>query len=241
MLLTVTIFKFLSLAYKIVFEQSALDIFVIDWESPRMYKYKNNYPKMAINPWRRLFIVNEFNELQTSKVVVTEMMLILFLVIAEGFGFKNFSQMEANISRDQSMSPQSFSLNFFVITCIIFFIGCLQYTLTSVLSPMFPPDYVEFIDLCSVANISLIMFNEDLNGYYIHGKSASGAADVSSERLRLNLEAEKQGNATIRGIHSSLPDGQTFEIFLPNKMIDDYKKNFLIPVRTEIETTIQKK
>lgn len=91
MLLAVTICKFLSLAYKIVFEQSALDIFVIDWESPKMYKYKNNYPKLAINPWRRLFVINEFNELQTSKVVVSEMILILFLVLAEGFGFKNFS------------------------------------------------------------------------------------------------------------------------------------------------------
>lgn len=88
------------------------------------------------------------------------------------------------------------------------------------------PDYVEFVDLCAVANISVIIFNEDLNGWYIHGKSPCGSADVSSERLRLNLEAECQGNATIRGITASMPDKQTFEIFLPKKMIDDYKKNF---------------
>jgi len=63
MLIAVTVCKFLSLAYKINFEQAALDIFVIDWESPRMYQHRSNMPKQDVNPWRRLFIVNEFNEL----------------------------------------------------------------------------------------------------------------------------------------------------------------------------------
>lgn len=99
----------------------------------------------------------------------------------------------------------------------------------------YPPAYVEFVDLCAVANISVIMFNEDLNGWYIHGKSPSGAADVSAERLRLNLEAESQGNATIRGITAQHPEAQTFEIFLPNKMIEDYRKNYLAPVTRALE------
>jgi meckelin len=158
------------------------------------------------------------------------MILILFLVIAEGFGYKYWSLMETSLNTQNSDSPASYPLNFFVTTCIIFGIGCVQYFLTLLVSLKFPPAYVEFVDLCSVANISVIIFNEDLNGWYIHGKSPCGAADVSSERLRLNLEAEQQGNATIRGIHTSYPDAQTFEIFLPNKMIEDYKKNFLTPV-----------
>jgi meckelin len=99
----------------------------------------------------------------------------------------------------------------------------------------YPPPYVEFVDLCTIANISIIIFDEDLNGWYIHGKSPSGAADVSSERLRLNLEAESQGNATIRGITTSHPEAQTFEIFLPAKVVGDYKKNFLTPVMSIID------
>ena len=90
-----------------------------------------------------------------------------------------------------------------------------------------PPAYVDFVDLCSVTNISVIIFNEDLNGYYIHGKNPSGASDVSSEKLRLNLLGEAQGNATIRGICQALPDAQTFEIFMPKDMINQYKKHFL--------------
>ena len=167
------------------------------------------------------------------------MILILFLVIAEGFGYKYWSLMEIELNNKLSDSPASYPLNFFVITCIIFGIGVIQYFLTYLVSLKFAPPYVEFTDLCSVANISVIIFNEDLNGWYIHGKSPCGAADVSSERLRLNLEAETQGNADIRGIHSSYADAQTFEIFLPNQMIDDYKKNFLTPVITQIDYQVQ--
>jgi meckelin len=168
--------------------------------------------------------------------MTSELILILFLVVAEGFGYKNWSLMEPTLSTLKSDSPESHPLNFFVITCIVFGIGAIQYALTMLVALKYPPAYVEFVDLCAVANISVIMFNEDLNGWYIHGKSPSGAADVSSERLRLNLEAESQGNATIRGITASHPEAQTFEIFLPRKMVDDYRKNFLAPVATAIET-----
>lgn len=64
-----------------------------------------------------------------------------------------------------------------------------------------PPSYVDFVDLCSVANISILIFNDNYQGYYIHGKSPMGAADVSSEKLRLNLEAEANGEGASRGIH----------------------------------------
>lgn len=51
-----------------------------------------------------------------------------------------------------------------------------------------------------------------------------GAADVSSEKLRLNLEAEAQGEGAARGIHPSMPGAQTFQIFLPPAMLKQYSK-----------------
>mmetsp|Transcript_18337 Transcript_18337/g.28161 ORF Transcript_18337/g.28161 Transcript_18337/m.28161 type:complete len:136 (-) Transcript_18337:426-833(-) len=103
-----------------------------------------------------------------------------------------------------------------------------------------PHDYTNFMDLCSVANISIIIFNEDLQGYYIHGKSPNGHADVSSEKLRLQLENEAHGNSSFRGICASLPDQQTFRIAMPKKMIEDYKR-FLNGVKQKIEETKLKK
>lgn len=63
MLISLVVLKFVSLAYEIVFEQSSMDIFLIDWESPKMFRHRGYMPKQAVNPWRRLFIANEFNEL----------------------------------------------------------------------------------------------------------------------------------------------------------------------------------
>ena len=127
-LVVLTVMKFISLAYKIGLEQSQLDIFLIDWESDKMYQHKNHTPKKAVSPWRRLYIVNEFNEMQKNKMITSELILLTFLVIAEGFGFKYYSLMEPNLARDSSDSPESYILNFFVITCIIFGVGCLEYT-----------------------------------------------------------------------------------------------------------------
>ncbi len=95
MLGTVALCKFISLLYKIVFEQSAQDIFMIDWESPKMYEHGRFEKKLSVNPWRRLYIVNEFNELQGSKHINTDMILLLFLVLTEGFGYKNWALMES--------------------------------------------------------------------------------------------------------------------------------------------------
>ena len=58
-------FKFISLLYKIVFEQTSMDIFVVDWEPLRGYSRASStkYVTRSVSPWRRLFLVNEFAEL----------------------------------------------------------------------------------------------------------------------------------------------------------------------------------
>lgn len=117
-------FKFFSMLYKIIL-QSNQDIFMIDWESPKLYQHQSFAPKQGVNPWRRLFIVNEFNELQGSKHINTDIILLLFLVITEGFGCKNFALMEADLSTTDSDSPENYALMFFVIVSIIFGIGCI--------------------------------------------------------------------------------------------------------------------
>ncbi len=42
LLIAIVLCKFLSIAYKIYFEQSVMDIFFIDWESPKVYSVCNN-------------------------------------------------------------------------------------------------------------------------------------------------------------------------------------------------------
>jgi meckelin len=191
-----------------------------------------------VNPWRRLFVINEFSELQTSKSINSETVLLVFLLIAEGFGLKYFATMEPDFSRNPSDSPTEYVLNFFVIFMIVFGIGIVNRALMYVMSPFSPPQYVDFVDLCSIANISIIMFNSELKGYYIHGKSSTGNSDVSSEKLRLSIQNEIEGNATVRGIHPSYPDAQSFEIYLPNGMIKQYRQSYMNQVNNEVQKQI---
>ncbi len=37
--------------------------------------------------------------------------------------------------------------------------------------------YVNFVDLCSVANISIFLMDEYLHGYYIHGENPFGFSE----------------------------------------------------------------
>ena len=42
-LITLTVLKLFSMFYKIAYVQSDMDIFAIDWESPRMFHKTNQY------------------------------------------------------------------------------------------------------------------------------------------------------------------------------------------------------
>jgi hypothetical protein len=93
----------------------------------------------------------------------------------------------------------------------------------------------EFTDLCSIANISVLMFDETYHGYYIHGRSPYGQAEVSIEMLKLALDFEESGKAHMRGISETEPEMQTFEIFIPEKLLNHYKADFLKTIEQEIQ------
>ena len=106
---------------------------------------------------------------------------------------------------------------FFVTVCVIFGTGLLQYFARYVFNcerALGPIKTTTFVDLASILNISVIMFDFNYYGHYIHGKSPYGSSEISEEELRKNLNAEKFGKHSYRGIHENLPDLQTFEIFL---------------------------
>lgn len=55
------------------------------------------------------------------------MILLFFLVLTEGFGYKNWALMTSDISSEPSDSPENYALMFFVIVSFIFGIGVIQY------------------------------------------------------------------------------------------------------------------
>jgi hypothetical protein len=88
--------KILSIIYKIAFEQSNFDVFLIDWERPKL-AYSNG-SRVGANAWRSLFLANELNELQVNKLISIEFTLILYVFIMEGFGWKNLATQDPNLT-----------------------------------------------------------------------------------------------------------------------------------------------
>ena len=58
----------------------------------------------------------------------------------------------------------------------------------------FPTPIQNFTDLCSIANISLMVFDKEFHGYYLHGMSPSGTSEGSIGELKRALELEAKGS-----------------------------------------------
>ena len=49
----------------------------------------------------------------------------------------------------------------------------------------------QFIDLCSTCNISMLLLETDIYGYYIHGRSVHGSADTGLRQTYENIVREQ--------------------------------------------------
>jgi meckelin len=99
-----------------------------------------------------------------------------------------------------------YSKNFFLFLAII------QYLVYVVFYQRFVEDkLLNFIDLCSVSNISVLLLIDNRYGYYIHGRSPHGTTDVNMKDMLINLERESNRMSGTRGLEAK-SDDQTFII-----------------------------
>lgn len=116
-------------------------------------------------------------------------------------------------------------LRFFVTASIFLIVGICQYGFKNLMKPVNPLKTELFVDLCSVVNMSLLIFDNSFKGFYIHGKSPYGQSEVSSEVLQQSLEYEALGKAQSRGLLKE-EELQTFEVVLNQAMLERYKRYY---------------
>lgn len=75
--------------------------------------------------------------------------------------------------------------------CHIIFVKVFQFAI--------PQKKMEFVDLCTVSNVSVFILDSTLHGYYIHGQSPAGKADSNIDELLKFLEDEGKGKVKGRG------------------------------------------
>ena len=223
-----------------IYQQVNSDVFFIDWEHEKdilenvMGKTSN---KLYKSPWRSIHVVNQYNLLQKSRTISIPFCLcwLIFLYYSKYTKWTRYTDVSPNYSHVEK-SPENIILRHFIGTFILFISGLAQYVLVRLVQIWIPTQKTEFLDLCSVANISVLILQDSLRGYYIHGQSPLGVADTTLQQLIQFLEEEGKGKIKGRGITDEKNDNlQTYEIYLSFTMRKIYDGLYFLPTIQEID------
>ncbi|CAK6438937.1 unnamed protein product [Pipistrellus nathusii] len=226
--------KALQFLHKLI-SQVTIDIFFIDWERPKGKVLKAvegeggvRSATVPVSIWRTYFVANEWNEIQTVRKINPLFQGLTVLFFLEVVGFKNLALMDSSssLSRDPSsyIAPYSRILRYAVSSALWLVIGMIQIVFFAVFYERFIEDKIrQFVDLCSMSNISVFLLSHKCFGYYIHGRSVHGHADTNMEEMNLNLKREAENLCSQRGLVPNT-EGQTFQIAISSQMRQHYDR-----------------
>nr|XP_033788678.1 meckelin [Geotrypetes seraphini] len=208
--------------------QLSIDIFFIDWERPKGKVFKSvegeggiKSSATPVSIWRTYFIANEWNDIQTVRKINPLFQVLSVLFFLEVVGFANLTLMDpsSSLTRNSAsyIAPWSCILRYGVSTTLWLAIGLFQIIFFTVFYERFIEDKIrQFVDLCSMCNISVFLLSHRCFGYYIHGRSVHGHADTNMEEMNMNLKREAENMCSQRGLLPNT-DIQTFQVSISTK------------------------
>ncbi|XP_053468126.1 meckelin [Ictalurus furcatus] len=218
--------------------QMSVDIFFIDWERPRGGKSNKSVegcgegktPAPTVSIWRTYFVANEWNEIQTIRKINPTFQIISVLFFLEVVSFSSLALRDPSSELQRSdegyIPAYSRILRYGVATAVWLCIGFIQIIFFSVFYERFVEDKIrQFVDLCSISNVSVLLLSLRCFGYYIHGRSVHGHADTNMDEMNSNLKREAENLCGQRGL---LPnsDIQTFQISITSRLRAQYDRIF---------------
>ncbi|XP_067936702.1 meckelin-like [Watersipora subatra] len=208
-------------------QQVPIDIFLIDWERPKTSAKESqagsdqgeNDSESSVSIWRTYFVANEWNEIQTTRKISGLVQIIGTILFLNVVGFENLCTKDRKSSfqpdSNSYISPHSPMFRFGVMSAIWLVIAVIQWLGFTLIWERFVEDKVrQFVDLCSMANISVFIMENGLFGYYIHGRSPHGIADTGMKEMFRQLKRETENLCAHRGLVPNT-DAQTFRMALP--------------------------
>ncbi|XP_031432529.1 meckelin isoform X1 [Clupea harengus] len=227
-------FKAVQFLHKLL-QQLSVDIFFIDWERPRSKALKpmegggeGRSAAAPVSIWRTYFVANEWNEIQTLRKISPTFQVLCVLFLLEVVGFSSLALRDpwSTLRRPPGAytPPDSQVLRFGLASCLWLSVGLLQVVFFTVFHERFVEDKIrQFVDLCSISNVSVLVLSHRCFGYYIHGRSVHGHADTNMEEMNANLKREADNLCGQRGL---LPnsDTQTFQIAITDRLRNQYDR-----------------
>ncbi|XP_061918864.1 meckelin-like isoform X2 [Entelurus aequoreus] len=203
--------------------QLSVDVFFLDWERPRTTAKKtvsaNGEQKHDISPvsiWRTYFVANEWKEIQTLRKIWPTFQIMAVLFCLEGLGFSEYTLKDRTTSYSRI-------LRYGLATTLWLSIGFLQIILSVFYEICVDDKIRQFVDLCSISNISVLLLSHRCFGYYIHGRSVHGHADTNMEEMNNNLRREAETRCGQRGLLPNT-DIQTFQVALSTQLRSHYDR-----------------
>ncbi|XP_017308711.1 meckelin [Ictalurus punctatus] len=218
--------------------QMSVDIFFIDWERPRGGKSNKSVegcgegktPAPTVSIWRTYFVANEWNEIQTIRKINPTFQIISVLFFLEVVSFSSLALRDPSSELQRSdegyIPAYSRILRYGVATAVWLCIGFIQIIFFSVFYERFVEDKIrQFVDLCSISNVSVLLLSLRCFGYYIHGRSVHGHADTNMDEMNSNLKREAENLCGQRGLIPN-SDIQTFQISITSRLRAQYDRIF---------------
>ncbi|OQR78564.1 meckelin-like [Tropilaelaps mercedesae] len=195
--------------------QQDWDVFLIDWELTE-----------GATAWRSYLIAGEFLKLATHRRLNIGLLLLVMLFALKVARLESLAlaaPASAGISMD--VSPYSSSCRLALVAGVYILAAVVYYVYMRVLHERFVGyNYMQrFVDLCSIANISVLTLTHSCHGYYVHGRSVLGKSDVSLWEILEQLRKEENDLCAHRGLIPDT-DEQTFRISLLVQLKSQYKR-----------------
>lgn len=196
----------------------------------------------AVSGWRKLFVANEWNELQTTRKLRLDIQVCAILLFLVYLDFEKYAVKKED-------GEYSRVLRLAIGSLVYLIAGIVQWIFYTFFYSRLISDRIgKFIDFCSISNISIFILTHNQFGYYIHGKSPHGTTDVSIPKIIQSLIKEADNLMTTRGLEPN-SNHQTFSILTTYKLSSQYgkamrpliEKNVRRAVKDEIDQDIYEK
>nr|KAF7419794.1 hypothetical protein H0235_010091 [Vespula pensylvanica] len=158
--------------------------------------------QLSVSIWRAYLVANEWLKLLTKRKINISLQIISTLVVLEVIGVKYWSLAIPEITIIKHPDVRmNFSLQYAVCAIVYITIYFIQYLTSIIFYERFIKDQMQqFVDLCSIANISVFILEYNYYGFYIHGRSVHGFSDTDLFTLINNLKNEENQLCAHRGL-----------------------------------------
>ncbi|WAR13151.1 MKS3-like protein [Mya arenaria] len=219
--------KFLEVAH-MIFMQCMVDVFFIDWERSRgvvnTSADSTKTKEIPVSIWRTYFVANEWNEIQAIRKInkIFQVWATVFFLVVVGFEKTATRDPDGSVRKDDADYQSEYSH-------WIFF--------TFIYERFFEDKVRQFVDLCSMSNISVFVMAYAQWGHYIHGRSVHGKSDTNMREMFDMMKKEEEDQCSQRGL---LPneEQQTFMMALPRKLRQRYEA-LSLPARLEAASRME--